>query len=184
MSEDRRVLIEEKYVPEEERLLGGKTTSMLANGSIQKDVKIPFCDFCGKKLLEGEKLVLCSSCQRKICSSCVIVHESKSYCRECAKQAISLTKQHFIVLFGTVNEVDLKNIKKFSCISSEDLRESLATLIERGLIERKGISVFTHYAATAKGFSVIQTCEQIYQNEGDAQRFMMKIQEFLGEKRK
>lgn len=179
----KKTLVEERYLPERKRLLGSKTTIMLSNGSIQKNVKIPFCDFCGS-LLKGEKLALCSSCQRKICTSCVIVHENKNYCRDCAKQVISLTKEHFIVLFGIVKEVHLKNIKKFSHMSSENLRESLATLLERSLIERRGISVFTHYVATAKGLSVLQTCEQIYQNEGDAQSFVVKIQEFLREKRR
>jgi predicted transcriptional regulator len=180
LDEDKRKLIEERCLPEDEGVLHSKTISINIDGSIQKDIKVPFCDFCGAMLKE-ERLALCSFCKRKICSSCAIIHENKTYCRECAKEILSLTKENFIVLYGVANEVNLKNIREFSFISSENLRQSLSTLLERGLIETEGLSIFAHYIITNKGLAVLPTCEQIYRNEGDVSRFLLRLQEFLSE---
>ena len=150
---------------------------MLANGSMKKIVKIPFCDFCNALL--KDVITLCSSCQRKICSSCVVIYKDKNYCRKCAAQLVSLTKEHCMVLLGIAQEVNLKKIEKFSRISSENLRKSLLTLLERDLIERRGLSVFAHCIATHKGLSLLPMCQQIYQSEGDFQHFIMEVKNFL-----
>lgn len=183
MSEYKRILIEEKYIPEEQRLLGSKTTYVLTDGSILKEVKISFCDSCGYILSEGI-IGLCSSCQGKTCQTCTIIHENKIYCRDCSKAFLSIEKEQFIILYGVANEISLKKIKKFSFINLGNLKEHLSSLIERGLIERKGVSFFKQYSPTDIGLSVLSTCEQIYQREGDIQLYMKKAQEFLEDKRR
>ncbi len=179
LSEKKKTLMEERYLPENEGLLGSKTTSMNVDGSIQKDIKIPFCDSCGQ-MLKGEKIAVCS-CQKKICSSCAIIHENKIYCRECAKQITSLSKVDFFILYGVANEASLKDIKHASSMSSDILEEALHMMLERGMVEIKGFSIFTHCAITDKGLAVLATCEQIYRNEGDVSRFLLILHEIVSE---
>jgi hypothetical protein len=171
--------MDERYLPEAEGLLESKTTSMSTNGSIQKETKLPFCDVCGQTLKE-QKIAICS-CKKKICPSCMIIHENKIYCRECAKRITAVTKEDFFALYGIANKVGLKNIKHSSSISQEILEQSVSKLIERNLVEAEGFSIFSHYSATNKGLAVLATSEQIYRNEGDVLRFMLKIQEFMEE---
>ena len=180
MKKEAKVLIEERYLPEREGLIKSKTTSMRSDGSIQKDIKISFCDFCGD-LMKEDEIGLCSSCQRKICSSCKVFHETKIYCRSCAKELVQVTKEQFIVLFGIVNELNLDTIKKFSSMGFEGMKYSLDILFERELIEVKGLSVFSAYVPTDKGLALVPTCEQIYQPEGDVKQYLEKIQDLQEE---
>ena len=179
MSNEKKVLLEERYLPEAEGLLESKTTSMTVNGSIQKEIKLPFCDACGQTL-KDQRIAICS-CKKKICPSCMVIHESKIYCRECAKRITAISKEDFFALYGIANGAGLKEIQHSSSMSQETLEESISTLTERGLVEAKGFSIFSHYAVTDKGLAVLATCEQIYRNEGDVLRFLLKIQDFLEE---
>jgi len=179
LSNEKKVLLEERYLPEAEGLLESKTTSMTVNGSIQKEIKLPFCDACGQTL-KDQRIAICS-CKKKICPSCMVIHESKIYCRECAKRITAISKEDFFALYGIANGTGLKDIRHSSSMSQETLEESISTLIERGLVEAKGFSIFSHYAVTDKGLAVLATCEQIYRNEGDVLRFLLKIQDFLEE---
>ena len=179
MSDEKKVLLEERYLPEAEGLLESKTTSMNINGSIQKEIKLPFCDACDQTL-KDQRIAICS-CKKKICPSCMIIHENRTYCRECAKQITAITKENFFALYGIANGVGLKDIQHSSSMSQESLEESISILIERNLVEVKGFSIFTRYAVTDKGLAVLATCEQIYRNDGDVLRFLLRIQEFLEE---
>jgi hypothetical protein len=179
LNDEKKVLMEERYLPEAEGLLESKTTSMTVSGSIQKDIKLPFCDACGQTL-KDQRIAICS-CKKKICPSCMITHESKTYCRECAKRITAISKEDFFTLYGIANGAGLKDIQHSSSISQETLEKSILTLIERSLVEEKGFSIFTRYAVTDKGLAVLATCEQIYRNEGDVLQFLLKIQEFLEE---
>jgi predicted transcriptional regulator len=161
-------------------MLESKITSMNINGSILKEIKYPFCDACGQTLKE-QRIAICS-CKNKICPSCMIIHESKIYCRECAKRITAITKEDFFALYGIANGVSLKNIQHSSSISQETLEESLSSMVERNFVETKGFSVFSHYAITNKGLAILATVEQIYRNEGDVLQFLLKIQEFLEER--
>lgn len=181
MKKENKVLIEERYLPERKGMLKSKTTSMKDDGSIQKDIKISFCDFCGE-LMKEDEISICSSCQRKICASCKVFHETKIYCRSCAKELVQLTKEQFMVLFGIASEVGLTTIKKLSSMGFEDMKYNLEVLSERELTEVKGLSIFSRYVATDKGLALLPTCEQIYKPEGDVKQYLTKIQEFLGEK--
>jgi DNA-binding MarR family transcriptional regulator len=175
MNEGRKVLMDERHLPEREGLLGSKITSMGTDGSILKEVKTPFCDCCGM-LLRDVSPALCS-CRRKICPSCAIVHENRVYCRECAKQLVAVTKQDFFILYGLAHEASLSDIKGISAMSSNSMDESLSALYERGLVESGGIFIFIHYSLTDKGLAVLSTAEQIYRGEGDVNQFLAKVQE-------
>ena len=177
MEDERRTLIEERHLPEQEGLLESKTTSIDTDGSILKEIKYPFCDSCGQTL-KDQRIAICP-CKKKICQSCMIVHENKIYCRECAKRITAITKEDFFTLYGIANGVGLKDIKHSSSLSQESLDESISILMERDLVEAKGLSIFARYVATDKGLAVLATCEQIYRNEGDVLRFLTKIQEFM-----
>jgi hypothetical protein len=174
-----KTLIQERYLPESKGIIESKTTSMSVDGSILKEVRLAFCDECGQTL-KDQKIAVCS-CKKKICPSCVIIHENKIYCRECAKRVTAITKQDFFALYGIANEVGLNNIKHSSSMNQESLDESISILEERNLVEEKGLSIFARYAVTDKGLAILATSEQIYRNEGDVFRFLLKIQEFLEE---
>lgn len=174
MIEEKKILIEERRVPEQTGLLGSKITYILDDGSIRKEERTPFCDVCHSSLAE---LALCSSCMKKLCQSCIITYQDRVYCRDCAKAIVSITPNQFMVLFGIANEAGLKDIGNASYMGSEDLRKSLAELLERNLTDKKGLSIFAHYVITDKGISVLDTSKQIYRNE--ASYFLIKIQEFV-----
>jgi predicted transcriptional regulator len=111
----------------------------------------------------------------------MIIHENKIYCRECAKRITAISKEDFFALYGIANGAGLKDIQHSSSMSQETLEESILTLIGRGLVEVKGFSIFSHYEVTNKGLAILATCEQIYRNEGDVLRFLLKIQDSLEE---
>jgi hypothetical protein len=152
---------------------------MNVDGSIQKEIKLPFCDACGQTL-KDQRIAICS-CKKKICPLCMIIHENKTYCRECAKRITAISKEDFFALYGIANGAGLKDIRNCSSMSLASLEESISILVERSLVEVKGFSIFTRYVVTDKGLAVLATCEQIYRNEGDVLRFLLKIQEFLEE---
>ena len=180
MKKEAKVLIEERYLPEREGFIKSKTTSMRFDGSIQKDIKISFCDFCGE-LIKEDEIGLCSSCQRKICSSCKIFYGTKLYCRRCTKELVQITKEQFIILFGVVNEVKFDIIKKFSSMGFEDMKNGLDVLHKRELIAVKGLSIFSAYVPTDKGLALLPTCKQVYQPEGDVKQYLEKIRELQEE---
>jgi hypothetical protein len=180
LSEEKKVLLEERHLPESEGLLESKTTSMTIEGSILKEIKYPFCDACGQTLKE-QRIAICS-CKKKICPSCMIIHENKIYCRECAKRITDVTKEDFFVLHGIANGASLKDIQHSSSMSQETLEESLFSMVERNFVETKGFSVFSRYAITNKGLAILATVEQVYRNEGDVLQFLLKIQEFSEER--
>src|SRR4030067_3083961 len=149
---DERTLIEERCLPEREGVRGSKTTSII-DGSILKTTSVCFCDSCGQ-VLKGEKMAICS-CNKKICPICMVIHENKTYCKECAKRIAGLTKDDFFILYGLANGANLKVIRQASSISSQSLAEGLCMLFERGLIERQGLSIFSRFFATSSGLSVL-----------------------------
>lgn len=171
------MLIEERHLPASEGVLESKTTSMTAIGLV-KTIKEPYCDSCGQTL-KDQRIAICS-CKKKICQSCVILIDgNKIYCRECAKKITAITKQDFFALYGIANGVGIKDIKHSSSMNQDCIDESISMLVERCLIEEKGLSIFVRYVVTDKGLAVLATCEQIYRNEGDVLRFLLKIQEFM-----
>jgi hypothetical protein len=176
LEDENRILMEERYTAENEGILGSRTTSMSPDGSIHKTIGVPMCDSCGRTLA-GERVAVCK-CKRKVCPSCAIIHENQVYCRACAKQIVGLTKEDFFVLYGLANDASLKDVKHVSSMSSDTLEEALGTLLDREMIESKGISVFAHYSVTNKGLAALATCEQIFRNEADVIRFLVKLQEF------
>jgi len=99
-----KVLIKEKYLPDNTGTLGGKTTSTLDNGSIDREVRIPFCS-CGTMLKDA--VFICMACGKKLCVSCKIIHENTSYCRDCAKNIISIEKNSYKML-KVGNEIDIE----------------------------------------------------------------------------
>lgn len=181
MKKEAKVLIEERYLPERKYLLKSKTTSMRQDGSIRKDIKVSFCDFCGQ-LMDENQMSLCSSCQKKICRTCKIVYETRIYCRDCAKELVQITKEQFMILYGIVNEVNASTIKKLSSMTFEDMKYCLDVLFERKLIDVKGMSVFSIYVPTDKGLALLPTCEQIYQPEGDVKQYLKKVRNLIEEK--
>ena len=172
---ERKVLMEEHHLPEQEGFLGSKITSMGTDGAILKEVKAPFCDYCGL-LLKDSNPALCV-CKRKVCPACTIIHENRAYCRECAKQIVAVTKQDFFILYGLSHEASLSDIKGISAMSSESLEESLSSLSERSFVESGGIFIFARYSVTDRGLAALATAEQIYKGEGDVSQFIAKIEE-------
>jgi RecJ-like exonuclease len=181
VKKEAKVLIEERYLPERKHLLKSKITSMRPDGSIRKDIKVSFCDFCGQ-LIGKTEISLCSSCQKKICRTCKIVYETRIYCRDCAKELVQITKEQFLILYGIINEINASTIKKLSSMSLEGVKYCLDVLFERKLIDVKGMSVFSIYVPTDKGLALLPTCEQIYQPEGDVKQYLQKIHDLMEEK--
>jgi hypothetical protein len=172
MSENKTI-IEERHLPEDEGFLGSKITSVAPDGSLVKEIRTPFCDCCGRVLVD-EKPALCS-CKRKICKECAVQHEGKIYCNDCAKQITDVSKDGFFLLYGLAKDATLKDIKQASSMSSDHLETLIETLLERKLIERKGLSLFAYYRITNTGLTLLATAEQIYGNEGDALRFLFAL---------
>jgi hypothetical protein len=179
MNEGRKILLDERTVPEDKGILGSKTTSIGLDGAILKETRLMFCDACGLQIKDVNP-ALCS-CGRKVCPSCTVFSDKKVFCRECAKQIIDISKQDFFLLHGISRNASLTDIKRCSSMSSESLEDSLSTLIGHELITSKGISLFTRYSVTDRGLAILATASQIYLGEGDINQFLAKLEETIDE---
>jgi len=177
-----QAILEEHRIVEGQGLLGGKTLLSSPRGGIQRLTHVMVCDACGLKMSEETDLTICHSCRRKLCESCIIRHENKSFCYECLKVMIPLTKKAYKILVCISKEItSIRTISELTHISKEEVRDSITYLLDQGLIEDKGI-FFPNRKIVEAGIVTISAYRQAYNKDGDVTQFETELEEHLTEK--
>lgn len=170
-----RIILEETTIPDEPGLLGGKTLASVS-GSIQKIIKIPVCDFCGRKL--EQDLTICKRCGRKVCARCVVNFNAESLCAHCAAEVFQLNKIDVKVLTCFVCGVnDESSISQITGLSRREIRLTKAKLMELEMIRKKGISVLSSLEVTERGHQAAEALRCLYMRDGDFAAFERVLME-------
>jgi len=180
--ETGQILMDEQHAPAEIGQLGGRTLSTSATGAVRRDVKVSFCDVCGKRI-EEENLTLCYSCGRKLCDKCLIKLSADFLCVECLKDRLPLSKKEFKVLVAITNEiVRIGEIEKITKIVEDDVRSAVSNLLLLGLLRKKGISIASRLEVTHDGLEACGAYRAVYYTDEDVTRFYDEMASYLGEK--
>jgi hypothetical protein len=177
----RSPIMEERKVPDEQGLLGGKVFFTNQAGGIEKEVRIPVCDICGRSL--SESFFVCQNCTRKLCQKCVISYSGQTLCLECLRQQVPLTKRNFKVLVAVANGLESSaTISQLVQIKRDEAEQSLQELHGLGLIGEKGLAIFSHIYATDKGLEAIAVYSQVFGRDGDVIQFNQELRSLLAER--
>jgi hypothetical protein len=174
-------ILNETHVPESPHLLGGRTLSTSASGSLERLIRLPVCDICGKRL--NQDFIVCFSCGKKLCEKCIVPFDNKNYCIECLKEIIPLSKKSFKVLVSIANEVtDIETISDITKISKGEVRACFVELSELKLITKRGASIFSKIQVSDNGMEAIGAFRRVYGEDNDAIQFEADLQRHVGNK--
>jgi len=177
--QETQTILEEHRIVEGQGRLGGKTLLSSAGGGIQRLTHIMVCDTCGLKLSDEKDFIICHSCRKKLCESCAISHDNKSYCCECLERTIPLPKKAYKILVCISKKVaNVKTISELTHIPKEDVRSFIAHLLNLGLIEDKGV-FFPDRRIVEAGLVAINAYRQVYGRDGDVIQFETELEEHL-----
>jgi len=179
--ETGQVLMDEQHIPAKTGQFGGKTLLTSTTGAVQREVRVTFCDVCGKRS-EEEGLALCYVCGRKVCADrCLVKLGANFLCIECLKGQLPLSKKEFKVLIAIANEItNIYSISNVSSIEKDRVRASIARLLHFNLIVKRGVSIFSTLQITDEGLEALAAYRQVYTDE-DVAQFEAAIQKNLSE---
>lgn len=183
MQQEKKTILEESRVPEKESLLGGRTFLSSSTGEIERQIRIPICDICGRKL--EESFAICQECGRKLClEKCAITFENRILCIDDLMKIIPLSKKAFKCLLCITNDVTrVKAISKLTHMTEQDVKESLSELMNSGFVTKKDIFIFSTLAVTDDGIEALCTYRQVYGNHEDVILFENELKKYLTENR-
>jgi len=174
--ETGQILMDEQQDPAEIGQLGGKTLSTSTTGTVRRNVRIPFCDVCGKRV-EEDDLTLCYSCGRKVCSEKCLVKFDAFLCVECLKEKLPLSKKDFKILVGVTNDlVKVSEIEKVTKVPKDDVGVAVSNLIDLGLITKKGISIASKLEVTDEGLEALSAYRSVYGTDEDVVRLLNELE--------
>lgn len=177
----RGIIIEEHRIPERVGRLGGRTFFTNSAGGIEKEIRIPVCDVCGRAL--SDKFFVCHNCGGKLCGRCVIDFSGEILCLNCLKEELPLNKRNFKVLVAVANGLEsLSAISQLIRIKRGEAEQCLQELQDLGLIGQKGLAIFTRTYATDKGLEAIAAYSQIYGRERDVVQFDFELRDYIFDK--
>jgi len=180
VQQSRRTILNETQVPESPKLLGGRTLMTSDSGTLERLIRLPVCDICGNRL--DQDFFICSSCGKKICKSgrCGASFHNKTYCVECLKELLPLSKKHFKVLVLIASDVtDIKTISDLTKINKNEVRTCFEELLKLELIAKKGASIFSKIQATDYGIEAIGAYHQVYGEDKDVIKFQVDLQKHV-----
>jgi predicted transcriptional regulator len=171
-------ILEEVVLPERTGFLGSKSYDTV-NGKIVKTTRIIFCDNCGYRLDENKPIVLCKTCNKKLCSShsCTFEYQRKHYCEEHIQQILPLSAQGFEILHCILVELEPGKVRELANISNDSYKQALNELVELGYVKEKGVSIFKTYKILDRGILAWQTYLNAYSMQGDVSHFLQKLTE-------
>lgn len=179
--QERNVVIEERKVPDRVGQLGGRTFLTNQAGGIEKEIRVPVCDLCGRAIQGG--FYSCRACGRKLCTRCVVSYSGQTLCLECFRQTLPLTKRNFKTLAAVANGLETPAIiSQLVQIKRDEAEQSLQELRGLELIGEKGLAVFSHIYATDRGLEAIAAYSQVYGRDGDMIQFDQMLRNSLIER--
>jgi len=163
--EERRPVFFERFIPEEQGILGGRTFYELEGGYVKR-IHIPFCDVCGRELSRDNRF-LCSRCRKKVCAECVTKVEGRYVCLECVERMYPVGGEIGYRILVSIHK-GINNLRKLNKLIPEGAEPYLRRLKARGFILEKGL-MRRRYCITALGVLAISAFSKFYDDELDPQ---------------
>ena len=165
MTEDRPVL-EEHTIAERRGLLGGRSMETTAEGKLQRTTFATTCESCG--LFPLDHFVMCVSCHKRLCPECSAKVDGIPYCRQHLIEIFPLSRNGYKVLMCIEAGLDdVAEIHDTTRIAKDDVKASLAFLLERKLINTSGLFRFLERKITADGLHALSVYRNVYGKEED-----------------
>ena len=141
-------------------------------------IRVPCCDICGIRL--GDKYLVCPECRRKVDSDCSVRIEHRRMCTVCLRTYLPLSKRAFLVIGCIANGIsDRGTIHRLTKIDKGQVRDLLEQLAVFGMLEKKGVSVFSSFHITDSGMLAIGALRPIFGRDADTRHFSAVLQDFL-----
>ena len=171
-------MYEERVIPEQELVLTSKRYKTTEAGIVAKEVRVSFCSWCQKRISQSEKTTLCCVCRRVLCDepSCAIALEGRHYCRDDLQRILPMNKLHFLLVHGLLEGLTLDEIKELSRSEKEGFRSVLNQATIAGLIEKKGIGIFSRYEVSHQGVLCWRTHYPAFSRDGDVSFFLEEVE--------
>jgi len=178
-----KIVYEERVIPEEEYVLTSKRYKTTEAGSVAKEVRVSFCSWCQKRISQSENTTLCCVCHRVLCDdpSCSIAFSGKHYCRDDLQRILPMNKLQFLLMHGLLQGLTLDEIKELSRSEKESFRSALNQARAAGLVEKKGIGLFSHYDVSQQGVLCWRTHYATFSRDGDVSFFLEEVERRLEE---
>src|SRR3989304_9205086 len=165
-SDSQGIMIDESKVIERGGL-GGKTISSSSTGSMKKQILIPICHVCGRKL--GDYIAVCEECGNPCSPECVVNFDGISRCLKCLQ--LGFPKKFFKILFCVF--LPARKIHRATGIAKEEVKSVLIEFLRNGIVTYKGL-ILHHFELTDKGREIFHLYSQVYR-----ERDVQDIQEWL-----
>jgi hypothetical protein len=176
-----RDIVEEKTLPERVGILASKRYATTAPGTVLKEVRVAFCDSCGRRLNGNDATVLCCVCKKKLCPSpCAIVFEGKHYCEDDLQRVLPLSRLQWKILHGLISELPLDEVRDLARSRKQAFRSALNELRVNSYVERRGVSLFASHELLDRGIMAWKTYQRAFA-EGDVSHFMDEVRARLEE---
>jgi hypothetical protein len=161
-----RAVTEEHTISEKRGMLGGRSLETTAEGKLQRTIFATTCESCG--LFPLDHFVMCVSCRKRLCSDCASKLNGMPYCRPHLIEIFPLSRNGYKVLTCIEAGVDdLGEIRAVTRVSKDDVKASLAFLLEQKLISQSGLLTFLQRKATADGLHALSVYRNVYGKEED-----------------
>jgi hypothetical protein len=180
MEDMERDILEEVVLPEREGILTSKRYSTTAAGTVRRETRLPFCDYGGERISEGEQTIVCCEDRKKLCKYHAIKYLERNYCLDCLQRHLPLSRLQFKILHGLIKGLQLHRIKEIARSRVEELRAALDELKAQGYVEKKGISLFSYYEAVDRGILAWKTYSATFANS-DVAHFIEEVENHLKE---
>ena len=175
--ESGRIIFDERKVVGNQGEIEGKRYIELPGGGIAKEISVPVCDFCGKKL---DSFYICVECGKKVCDECAIRHRNRNLCVECLKRELPLEKREYKVLVAVANGITcVRKISRVTRIGKKGIKLIVEGLRKRGFIEKEGFFLFSNLYTTDSGLEAISAYRQVYGMDDDVLQFDLELREML-----
>jgi hypothetical protein len=158
--ESGNIIFDERRVIAGKGEFEGKTYTTLPSGGIVKEIKVCYCDDCGRK---SEEYNVCTACGKKLCNDCSVTYRGRIICYDCARKEIPLDREDYEVLnLIAMGFQNAKEISEILMMNKDEVIERWLELLNLGLIEKKGFSIYSRFELTAAGREALNIFSQIY----------------------
>jgi hypothetical protein len=178
VAEDGRPLIEEHVIAERRGGLGGRSLERTAEGKLQRTTFAANCESCG--LYPLDRFVTCISCHKRLCPDphCSAKMDGLPYCKPHLMEILPLPRNAYKVLICVEAGIDgVAEIHHITRIPKDDVKSSLAFLLEQKLISKSGLFTFLERKITADGLHALSVYRNVYGKEED----VIAVQQQLSE---
>jgi hypothetical protein len=177
--EEPRQLLEEHAVVERRGLLGGRKLETNA-GRLERTTFLMACDYCGKYPLES--FLICRTCGSKLCvTPCAVKVDGRAYCPNHLPGALGgrgLSRPGYLILHCINKEVQsVSKISEICRLDKDDVKTSLAVLVESKYITVSGVLSFLSRKITADGVRVLSIYSKVFDADEDVADVRKRLEE-------